>query len=231
MYDAERGKEPWWVQGGAGDQRACVRLCACLCLPVPVACRRVFDARHNFTERVPAGFQIPSGIFNVYLSYSSILTRISGLGCGLFHPGRAARNRVSRASICFLPCWARGSFVPPSASSRFLVSSMGPCSLHVYKVIAAHVFLCSLFALLACCFARLVLLHCSLLPVLPLFVRARRYCFQDIPCLLSRSPRLPFTPVDALCCFFASLVCADACDSSSIPRMHAFSLSPPLRSS
>ena len=145
VYDAERGEEPWWVQGGAGDQRAAACLCACLCLPVPVVYRRVFDARHKFTERGPAGFQIPSGIFGVYLSYSSILTRISGLGCGLFHPSRAARNRVSQASICFLPCWARGSFVPPSASSRFLVSSMGPCSLHVYKVIAAHVFLCSLF--------------------------------------------------------------------------------------
>ena len=102
MYDADRGEEPWWVQGGAGIQRACVPVC----LPVPVACRRVFDARHNFTERGPAGFQIPSGISDVYLSYSSILTRISGLGCGLFHPGRAARNRVFLASISFLSCRA-----------------------------------------------------------------------------------------------------------------------------
>ena len=85
-----------------------------VCLPVPVACRRVFDARHNFTERGPAGFQIPSGISDVYLSYSSILTRISGLGCGLFHPGRAARNRVFLASISFLSCRARGSLVLPS---------------------------------------------------------------------------------------------------------------------
>ena len=142
-------------------------LCACLCLPVPVAHRRVFDARHKFTERGPAGFQIPSGMFGVYLSYSSILTRISGLGCGLLrqvtciNASRVARNRVSRALICFLPRWARGSFVLPSASSRFLVSSMGSCSLLFYKVIAACAFLCSFFVLLACCFARLVLLHCS----------------------------------------------------------------------
>ena len=151
MYDAERGKEPWWVQGGAGDQRACVRLCACLCLPVPVACRRVFDARHNFTERVPAGFQIPSGIFNVYLSYSSILTRISGLGCGLFHMGRAARNRVCSSCV---PILDRLSLVSSPHKGAFVSrSSMGPCSLLVYQVILVSVPLCTP-ALLACCSAR-----------------------------------------------------------------------------
>ena len=52
VYDAERGEGPWWVEGGAGVQRACVPVCQ----PVPpCACanRRVFDARHNFIERDP----------------------------------------------------------------------------------------------------------------------------------------------------------------------------------
>ena len=38
VYDAERGEEPLWVQGGAGNQRACVPVClpvpACACWPV-----------------------------------------------------------------------------------------------------------------------------------------------------------------------------------------------------
>ena len=119
MYDAERGKEPWWVQGGAGDQRACVRLCACLCLPVPVACRQAFDARHNFIERIPAGFQIPSGMFDVYFPYSSIPTRISGLSCGLLHLGRAARNRVCSSCVSILD---RLSLVSSSHKGAFVSS-------------------------------------------------------------------------------------------------------------
>ena len=113
-------------------------LCASLCLPVPVAYRRVFDARHNFTERGPAGFQIPSGISDVYLSYSSILTRMSGLGCGLIHTSRAARNRVvSWASFIFPTCWVRGDLLPSVRLSLFSRHSMGPCSLLSYKVISA----------------------------------------------------------------------------------------------
>ena len=173
--------------------------CACLCL-WPIA--GFFDARHNFTERGPAGSRIPSGIFDVCLSYSSILTRISGLGCELSHSSRAARNRVvSWASFSPLTCWVRGgssSLHPP----EFVLSSFDGS---VFSFIVQGVPGLSSPCLppLVCPFdcPRLVMCCPSFLPALTFSSRDLRVPCRDIPCSFSSlSPSLFIFPLALAAC-------------------------------
>ena len=115
-------------------------LCACLCLPVPVACRQVFDARHNFTEEArPASksrLVFPLYIFRIPQSlpgYPASAADYSQFPC-------CAKQSRLLGIVQLSHAWVRGDLSPSASLNSFSRPSMGPCSLLSYKVVAPFLF-------------------------------------------------------------------------------------------
>ena len=127
---------------------ACVPACACLCLPVPVPVARLSMPDIISSKGIwPASksrlvFQCIS--FVLRKPYQDIRHRLRSIPQESFSSSPCCAKQSSWASDSFHPCWARERSHPSIGLPSFPRSSMGPCSLLLYKVTAACVLLCNL---------------------------------------------------------------------------------------